>query len=68
MAKKEMYVEILKPCWMNGAQHGAGSIALVSESDGLMAIGLKKAKKSDAKAEKYVPFGKKVAAPAPEKK
>lgn len=67
MAKKEIFIEVLKPCWMNGVQHGIGSVVKVAENDGLMAIGLKKAKLSGAKDEKFVAFGKK-ATPAQEKK
>ena len=64
MALKDMFIEIVRQCRIEGKECGVGSIVSLNENDAKYVIGLGKAKKSDSKAVKIVPIEK----PKPESK
>jgi len=65
MATKEVFVEILKPCWIKGVDCGTGSIVKLPQNEANLCAGLKKGKIVNAAGEKIVPHAKPAAAKAP---
>lgn len=58
MAAKKMFVEITKQCRVKFMECGVGSVVQLDEKEGNYLLGLKKAKRTDATAEKIVPLAK----------
>ena len=65
MAQKDVFVEILRHCWIKGVDCGVGSVVKLPQNEANLCIGLKKGKIASATSEKHVPHVKKEAAKAP---